>query len=57
MDPQLLQAGLPDRVELRVNGQPSVYGSTIVGSITLMQAADAMCDIRAQAVIVVVRIW
>ena len=53
MDPQLLQAGLPDRVELRLNGEPSVNGSTIVGSITLMQATDAMCDIRAQAVVVV----
>ena len=55
MDPQLVQAGLPSRVDLRMAGQSSGSGSTIKDSIILMQGGRSRC-ISAQAVVVIVRI-
>ena len=55
MDPQLIQAGLPSRVDLLMNGQSSGSISTISGDITLMQGVGKVC-INATAVVTVVRI-
>ena len=56
MDPQLIQAGLPSRVDLlMMNGQSSGSTSTISGDITLMQGVGKEC-INATAVVTVVRI-
>ena len=56
MDPQLIQAGLPSRVDLMMNGQSSGSTSNISGSIALMQGGGEVCNISAQAVVTVVRI-
>ena len=56
VDPQLIQAGLPNRVDLRMAGQSSGSGSTIKDSIILMQGGGSRC-ISAQAVVVIVRIY
>lgn len=52
VDPRLIQTGLPSRLNLTMNGQSS--GSTIEGSISLMQGGDSEC-ITAEAVVVIVR--
>ena len=49
MDPQLTQAGLPARVDLRMPGQ-SGSGSSIRGVATLMQGGNSV-RISAQAVV------
>ena len=55
MDPQLIQAGLPSRVDLMMNGQSSGSTSSISSDITLMQGVGEVC-IDVQAVVTVVRI-
>lgn len=55
MDPQLIQAGLPSRVDLMMNGQSSGSTSNISGNIMLMQGVSEVC-INATAVVTVVRI-
>ena len=55
MDPQLIQAGLPSRVDL-MNGQSGGSTSNISGSIMLMQGVGEVCIITARAVVTVVRI-
>ena len=48
VDPQLIQAGLPSRVDLRMNAQSS--GNTIDGEMTLTQGGVSL---TAQAVVTV----
>ena len=50
VDPRLIQAGLPSRVDLRMNAQSS--GSTIDGDMTLTQGGVSRC-LTAQAVVIV----
>ena len=54
VDPQLVQAGLPDRVDLRMAGQSSGSGSTINSDITLTQGSTSSC-ITAEALVIIVR--
>ena len=52
VDPQLIQAGLPDRVDLRISGEPDSDSSSIKGVASLMQGGGRTC-IFTQAVIIV----
>ena len=50
VDPQLIQAGLPSRVDLRMNAQSN--GSTIDGVMTLTRGGVRGC-LTAQALVIV----